>query len=185
MPVTRDSPSIQGDVPGPTPPGSPSNAVAGRGSLVGGAAGGGLPCQAGPRGGAPLPRRVERAWSTFGPHAIGTERFATVSSGPSFAQLAGPILGEQARVQNPDKDEVPGSSTASHELSQPRCGLDSSAAAPDADHMVWVGQDRDVGQWVGVQGDQVGVVALGEEAAAGRLWAKGLGAGRRGCLDRP
>jgi hypothetical protein len=46
------------------------------------------------------------AWSTFGPHAIGTERFATVSSGPSFAQLAGPILEKQDRVQNPDKDEV-------------------------------------------------------------------------------
>jgi hypothetical protein len=53
-------------------------------------------------------RRKSRTWSTFGPHAIGTERFATVSSGASFAQVAGGILGKQALVQNPD--EVPGSS---------------------------------------------------------------------------
>ena len=32
------------------------------------------------------------AWSTFGPHPIGAERFATVSSGRSFAQVAGAIL---------------------------------------------------------------------------------------------
>jgi hypothetical protein len=42
----------------------------------------------------------------FGPHAIGTERFATVSSGTSLPQVAGAILGEQACVQNPDKDAV-------------------------------------------------------------------------------
>jgi hypothetical protein len=41
----------------------------------------------------------------LGPHAIGTERFPTVSSGSSFTQVAGVILGKQARVQNPDKDE--------------------------------------------------------------------------------
>ena len=46
------------------------------------------------------------AWSTFGPHAIGAERFATVSSGASFAQVAGGILGKQACAENPDKDEV-------------------------------------------------------------------------------
>jgi hypothetical protein len=45
-----------------------------------------------------------------GPHAIGTEWYATVSSGTSFAQVADGILREQARVQNPDKDEVTGSS---------------------------------------------------------------------------
>jgi hypothetical protein len=44
-------------------------------------------------------------WSTFGPHAIGVERFATVSSGRSFAQVAGAILRKQAHGQNP-----PGSS---------------------------------------------------------------------------
>ncbi len=42
----------------------------------------------------------------LGPHAIGTERFAMVSSGSSFAQAADPILGKHAWVQNPDKDEV-------------------------------------------------------------------------------
>jgi hypothetical protein len=50
--------------------------------------------------------RRSAAWSTFGPHAIGTERFATVPSGASFAQVAGALLGKQARLQNPDKDEV-------------------------------------------------------------------------------
>jgi hypothetical protein len=47
-----------------------------------------------------------RAWSTFGPHAIGAERFLAVSSGRSFAQVAGPILGKRAQGLNPDKDEV-------------------------------------------------------------------------------
>src|SRR5215213_10999506 len=46
------------------------------------------------------------AWSTLGPHAIGAERFVAVSSGRSFAQVAGAVLRKQARVQNPDKDEV-------------------------------------------------------------------------------
>jgi hypothetical protein len=49
-------------------------------------------------------------WSTFGPHAIGAERLPTVSSGRSFAQVAGATLRKQARGQNPDKDEVGGSS---------------------------------------------------------------------------
>jgi hypothetical protein len=45
-PLTRDSPSIQGDVPGPDPARAPpSKAVAG-GARLSGAAGGGLPCQA-------------------------------------------------------------------------------------------------------------------------------------------
>src|SRR5215216_5775629 len=62
--------------------------------------------------GIPRPRRGPHelrrsaAWSTFGPHAIRAERFTTVSSGRSFAQVAGVILGKQARGQNPDKDEV-------------------------------------------------------------------------------
>jgi hypothetical protein len=46
----------------------------------------------------------------FGPHATGAERFVAVSNGPSLAQVAGAILGKQARVEIPDKDEVPGSS---------------------------------------------------------------------------
>ena len=45
-------------------------------------------------------------WSTFGPHTIGAERFAAVSSGKSFAQVAGAILRKQVPGQNPDKDEV-------------------------------------------------------------------------------
>jgi hypothetical protein len=49
---------------------------------------------------------VSRTQSTFGPHAIGTERFATVFSGLLLAQVAGAILRKQARVQNPDKDEL-------------------------------------------------------------------------------
>jgi hypothetical protein len=50
----------------------------------------------------------------FGPHATGAERFVVVSSGPSLAQVAGAILGEQARVENPDKDEVPVQVLAGH-----------------------------------------------------------------------
>ena len=42
------------------------------------------------------------AWSTFGPHATGAERFLTVSSGTPFAQVAEAIQGKQARVQNPE-----------------------------------------------------------------------------------
>jgi hypothetical protein len=80
MPVTRGSPSIQGDVPGPDPARAP---LARR-------LPGGLACR-GAAGGSALPGKVRdaarrcprerRAWSTFGPHAIGAERFATVSSG--------------------------------------------------------------------------------------------------------
>src|SRR5215218_4779753 len=107
MPVTRDSPSIQRDVPGPDPARAPPNkAIAQAGLLVGGS-GGGLPClarsaarsAAAPTGGA--------CWSTFGPHAIGTERSLAVTTGTSFAQVADAILGKQARVQNLDKDAVP------------------------------------------------------------------------------
>jgi hypothetical protein len=41
-----------------------------------------------------------------GAHAIGTKRFAAVSSDASFAQVAGAILGIRSLLQNPDKDEV-------------------------------------------------------------------------------
>ena len=44
------------------------------------------------------PRAGWRGRSTFGPHPTGTQRFATVSSGTSFAQVAGTILQKQARV---------------------------------------------------------------------------------------
>ena len=53
-------------------------------------------------------RNAIRPWSTFGPHAIGYERFVAVSSGTSFAQGARAILQEQARVQNPDKTAMAG-----------------------------------------------------------------------------
>jgi hypothetical protein len=39
-------------------------------------------------------------------HTTGVERFLTVSSGTPSAQVAEAILGKQARVQNPDKDQV-------------------------------------------------------------------------------
>jgi hypothetical protein len=46
-----------------------------------------------------------------------------VSSGKSFAQVAGAILRKQAQGQNPDKDEVGGSSpprpTTSHNQQEP------------------------------------------------------------------
>ena len=44
-----------------------------------------------------------QARSTFGPHAIGFERFATVSTGTSSAQVRAVIQGKQASVKNPDK----------------------------------------------------------------------------------
>jgi hypothetical protein len=47
------------------------------------------------------------AWSTFGPHATGAERFLTVSSGTPFAQVGEAVLGNRPEVQDPDKDEVP------------------------------------------------------------------------------
>jgi hypothetical protein len=42
--------------------------------------------------------RLGVTWSTFGPHAIGAERFVAVSSGASFAQVAAAILGKRASV---------------------------------------------------------------------------------------
>ena len=39
---------------------------------------------------------------------MGAERFPTVSSGLSFAQVVGAILGKQAVVQNPDKTRMAG-----------------------------------------------------------------------------
>jgi hypothetical protein len=81
---------IQGDVPGPDPArASPNKAIAGRGSLVGGSRRG-LPCLGKVRDAARRRPRAGRAWSTFGPHAIGTERFATVTNGSEEPQVAGP-----------------------------------------------------------------------------------------------
>jgi hypothetical protein len=116
MPVTRDSPSIQGDVSGPDPArASPSKAVAGRGSLVGGSRRG-LPCQAR----SAMRRAAAPASGVLGPRLVhapsdpsGSQQSPAVSSGSSFGQVAGAILRKQARGQNPDKDEVPGSSPGS------------------------------------------------------------------------
>ena len=99
MALARDSPSIQGDVPGPDPARAPPSKAAAGGARLSGAAGGVYLAKQGPRRGAPLPPRAGHAWSTFGPHAIGVQRFPTVSNGPSgtsFAQATAAILGKQA-----------------------------------------------------------------------------------------
>jgi hypothetical protein len=77
--------------------------------------------------------RERAGLSTFGPHAIGTERSATVSSGTSFAQVTSSILGKRARVQNPDKDEVPGSKLLLAEL-RATSRLDLARAIADSYH---------------------------------------------------
>jgi hypothetical protein len=88
-----------------------------------------VPARAATRSTSPVRRARDR--STFGPHAIGAERFPTVSSGRSFAQVAGAILRKRALGQNPDKDEVPGSSPG-RPTNQPsrseRRGLGTSGA---------------------------------------------------------
>jgi hypothetical protein len=80
----------------------PNKAVAGGARLLG-AAGGGLPCSArsatrsaaAPRAGVPGPRLVHMPSAPSG-----SQRSPAVSSGRSFAQVAGAILGKQARGQN-------------------------------------------------------------------------------------
>jgi hypothetical protein len=47
-----------------------------------------------------------------------------------------------------------------------------------------IGQDGDVGQRVAVHDEEVGVIALGELAAAGRLTTQGERAVERSGLDR-
>jgi hypothetical protein len=56
-----------------------------------------------------------RAWSTFGPHPIGAERFVAVSSGPQRSVVCAGRRCHPAETspgQNPDKDEGAGSSPA-------------------------------------------------------------------------
>jgi len=65
--------------------------------------------------------------STFGPHAIGTERFPAVTSGTSFRRCD---PGEHALVQNPDKDEAPGSSTRVEHVEDPRRTVGQPQWAP-------------------------------------------------------
>jgi Transposase len=66
----------------------------------------------------------------------------------------------------------------------PRSGFDTSPGAPDADDVVWIGQDPDVGERVAVESDEVSVVPLGQHAAARGLWAEGQWAVGRRRLDR-
>jgi hypothetical protein len=107
MPVVRNSPSIQGDVSGPDPARAPPNkAIVMAGLACRGQPAGVSLASQGPPGRAPLPPRAGRAWSTFGPHAIGAERFITVSSGTSSALVSHSILRKQSRVENPDQDAV-------------------------------------------------------------------------------
>jgi hypothetical protein len=108
MPVTRDSPSIQGMSLAQTPPGLPlTRRLPGRGSLVGGSRRGSpLPAKVRP-GGAPLPPRAGRPWSMFRPHRWnrpvpgGHRRYVV-------PQVAGAILGEQIRVKSADKTRMAG-----------------------------------------------------------------------------
>ena len=79
----------------------------------------------GPRRGAPLPPRAGHAWSTFGPHAIGVQRFPTVSNGlQRHVVRAGHRCnpGETSLGQNPDKDEGAGSSPARPTVPALTCG---------------------------------------------------------------
>jgi hypothetical protein len=78
LPLTRDSPSTQGDVPGLDPARAPPSKAVARRARLSGAAGGGLPCQASSATrGAPLPPRAGCAWSMLG-HSrwepVGTQR---------------------------------------------------------------------------------------------------------------
>jgi hypothetical protein len=56
-----------------------------------------------------------------------------------------------------------------------RClqALDAGGCLPDADDVNRVSQDGDVGQPVGVQGDDAGVIPVGESAAARRPGIEG------------
>jgi hypothetical protein len=79
-----------------TPPGLPLQGDRPGGTRLSGAAGGGLPCQPRSATRSAAASGSERAWSMFGPHPSGAERFATVASGTSFAQVAGAILRNRA-----------------------------------------------------------------------------------------
>src|SRR5215218_9722610 len=62
--------------------------------------------------------------------------------------------------------------------------FDLAAGLPHPDDVGGIGQDGDVGQRVAVHDDEVGVIALGELAAAGGLATKGERAVEGGGLDR-
>jgi hypothetical protein len=102
MPVTRDSPSIQGDVPGPDPARAPPNKAIARAGLAcrGQPAGVSLASARSARRSAAAPTSgacPAHVWST----RLGAERSLAVTSDTSFAQLVGAFLGKQAPVENP------------------------------------------------------------------------------------
>ena len=97
MPVTRDSPSTQGDVPGPDPARAPPNKAIARAGLACRGSRRGSPCQPRSATRSAAAPRAGRTWSTSGPHTTGTERFATVSSGYLVRAGRGAILGKRAR----------------------------------------------------------------------------------------
>src|SRR5215218_8883199 len=88
---------------------APSSKAVPAGLACRGGAGGVCLASQGPRRGAPPPADgagLVHVWST----GHRSPAVHNVSCGTSFAQVAGAIQGKQARVQNPDKDAVPGSS---------------------------------------------------------------------------
>ena len=80
-------------------------------------------------------RRCPRERGGPGPRLVhtpsdpsGSQRSPAVSSGKSFAQVAGAILRKQARGQNPDKDEAAGSSPA-RPTNRPVTSADAGSSA--------------------------------------------------------
>jgi hypothetical protein len=93
---------------------------------------------------------MHSTWSTFGPDAIGAERFATVFSGTSFVQVARAILQERARVQNPDKDEV--SSPVCDRSTLPYWAAGRDPGLPGDDASEASQRHRRAGRWSGLSG---------------------------------
>jgi hypothetical protein len=96
MPLTRDSPSTQGDVPGPDPARAPPNkAIAQAGLACRGQPAGVYLASQGPPGGAPLPPRAGMClvhdWATPDGEPTGTQRSPAVRR----STVAGAILGNR------------------------------------------------------------------------------------------
>jgi len=77
------------------------------------------------------------AWSTFGPHAIGTQRFPTVSSGTSFAQATDAILGKQALGRTLIRPPWPGAATRDENRVARPCSALLGAAEPVATRAIF------------------------------------------------
>ena len=94
--VTRDSPSIQGDVPGPDPARAPLTRRLPGGARLSGAAGGGLPCQPrSARRSAAAPASVTslvHGWATPDGNRPGR---STVTGGTSFRRSLVPAWGDR------------------------------------------------------------------------------------------